>query len=72
MAALGLLVVSASGYGLSLRFYLLVQRSFVATRTGSVFAFAPFVGALLVWRFGDRSESGLLWVGGVLMLAGVA
>ncbi len=71
MAALGLLVVGASGYGLSLRFYLLAQRSFGATRTGSVFAFAPFVGALLAWGLGDRSGSGLLWVGGILMLAGV-
>jgi hypothetical protein len=45
-AALDLLAVGAIGYGLSLRFYLLVQRAFGAARTGSVFAFAPFIGAL--------------------------
>lgn len=35
--ALALLVIGASGYGLSLRFYLLAQRAFGAARTGSVF-----------------------------------
>ena len=43
---LGLLAIGATGYGLSLRFYLLAQRAFGAARTGSVFAFAPFMGAL--------------------------
>ncbi|RPI44782.1 MAG: DMT family transporter, partial [Betaproteobacteria bacterium] len=42
LPALGLLVVGATGYGLSLRCYLLAQRAFGAARTGSVFAFAPF------------------------------
>lgn len=42
-AALALLADGAVGYGLSLRFYLLAQRAFGAARTGSVFAFAPFV-----------------------------
>ncbi len=37
-AALGLMAVGATGYGLSLRFYLLAQREFGAARTGSVFA----------------------------------
>jgi len=41
MVVVGLLAVGASGYGLSLRFYLLAQRTFGAARTGSVFAFAP-------------------------------
>lgn len=41
-----LLVIGATGYGLSLRLYLLAQRAFGAGRTGSVFAFAPFIGAL--------------------------
>ena len=40
-AAVGLLVIGATGYGLSLRFYLLAQRAFGAARTGFVFAFAP-------------------------------
>jgi hypothetical protein len=70
-AALGLFAVGAAGYGLSLRFYLLAQRAFGAARTGSVFAFAPFIGAALAIALGDRSPSGLMVAGGVLMLAGV-
>lgn len=70
-ASLGLLAVGATGYGLSLRFYLLAQRAFGAARTGSVFAFAPFVGALVAFGLGDRSASGWMALGGALMLAGV-
>ena len=70
-AALGLFAVGAVGYGLSLRFYLLAQRAFGAARTGSVFAFAPFIGALLAAALGERSTGGLLLPGGALMLAGV-
>lgn len=69
--ALILLLIGASGYGLSLRFYLLAQRAFGAARTGSVFAFAPFIGAGLALVMGDRSGSWLMAVGGVLMVAGV-
>jgi drug/metabolite transporter (DMT)-like permease len=71
MAALGLLAVGATGYGLSLRLYLLAQRAFGAARTGSVFAFAPFIGALFAFGLGDRSAGGLMLVGGLLMLCGV-
>ena len=70
-AALGLFAVGATGYGLSLRFYLLAQRTFGAARTGSVFAFAPFIGAAVAFGFGDRSAGWLMLLGGVLMLAGV-
>jgi len=70
-AALGLLAVGATGYGLSLRFYLLAQREFGAARTGSVFAFAPFIGAAVAFGFGDRTAGWLMLLGGVLMLAGV-
>lgn len=70
-AAGALLAVGATGYGLSLRFYLLAQRQFGAARTGSVFAFAPFIGALGAFFLGDRSASALLLVGGLLMVAGV-
>ena len=70
-AALALLAVGASGYGLSLRFYLLAQRAFGAARTGSVFAFAPFIGAAMALALGDRSASGLMALGSGLMLAGV-
>ena len=57
--------------GLSLRFYLLAQRSFGAARTGSVFAFAPFVGALAALALGERGATVALAAGGALMLAGV-
>jgi drug/metabolite transporter (DMT)-like permease len=70
-AALGLLVIGATGYGLSLRFYLLAQRAFGAARTGSVFAFAPFVGAALAIVLGDRNGSWIMAAGGLLMLLGV-
>jgi len=70
-AALGLFAVGAVGYGLSLRFYLLAQRAFGAARTGSVFAFAPFIGAALAVAMGDQSISWLMASGSVLMLAGV-
>lgn len=70
-AALGLLAVGATGYGLSLRFYLLAQRAFGAARTGSVFAFAPFMGAGVAFLLGERSASWLMTAGGMLMLAGV-
>ena len=72
MAALGLLAVGATGYGLSLRLYLLAQRAFGAARTGSVFAFAPFIGAAFAFVLGDRSAGGLMMLGGLLMLCGVA
>lgn len=71
MAAAALLAIGATGYGLSLRFYLLAQRAFGAGRTGSVFAFAPFIGALGAFAFGSRTVSGMLVVGGALMLVGV-
>jgi hypothetical protein len=71
MAALALFVIGATGYGLSLRFYLLAQRAFGAARTGSVFAFAPFIGAAFAVLLGDRAVSGLMLLGSVLMLAGV-
>ena len=70
-AALALLAIGAAGYGLSLRLYLLAQRAFGAARTGSVFAFAPFIGALLALAMGDRSASWGMGLGGALMLAGV-
>ena len=71
VAAGTLLAVGATGYGLSLRLYLLAQREFGAGRTGSVFAFAPFIGALGALALGDRSASWMMAVGGVLMLVGV-
>ncbi|XHS76522.1 EamA family transporter [Burkholderiaceae bacterium UC74_6] len=70
-AALALLAIGASGYGLSLRLYLLAQRAFGAARTGSVFAFAPFIGAVIALVLGERSATLGMALGAALMLAGV-
>jgi drug/metabolite transporter (DMT)-like permease len=70
-AAIALLAIGATGYGLSLRLYLLAQREFGAGRTGSVFAFAPFIGALGAFTLGNRTGTWMLVAGGVLMLVGV-
>ncbi|MGB4116095.1 MAG: EamA family transporter [Polaromonas sp.] len=69
--AAALLAVGATGYGLNLRLYLLAQRAFGAGRTGSVFAFAPFIGASAAFAVGSRAGSWLLLAGGALMLAGI-
>jgi drug/metabolite transporter (DMT)-like permease len=69
--ALGIFAVGATGYGLSLRLYLLAQRRFGAARTGSVFAFAPFIGAVAAFAFGERAFSLWFMLGGALMLTGV-
>ncbi len=53
----GLLACGATGYGLSLRLYLLAQRRIGAGRTGSVFALGPFIGAAAAVLMGDRSAS---------------
>jgi ABC-type nickel/cobalt efflux system permease component RcnA len=50
---------------------LLAQRTFGAARTGSVFAFAPFIGAAGAFALGERSASALMAVGGGLMVLGV-
>lgn len=71
LPTLALLAVGATGYGLSLRFYLLAQRAFGAARTGSVFAFAPFVGALFAFTLGERSGSAWMLAGAVLMASGI-
>jgi len=67
-AALALLAVGAVGYGLSLRFYLLAQRAFGAARTGSVFAFAPFIGAALAVGMGDHSVGWLMALEGLVIV----
>jgi drug/metabolite transporter (DMT)-like permease len=71
LPALGLACVGATGYGLSLRLYLLAQRSFGAARTGSVFAFAPFAGAAFAIALGDRSGSVWMLAGAALMISGI-
>jgi len=71
IAALALLASGATGYGLSLRLYLLAQRRIGAGRTGSVFALAPFVGAALAWALGDRTSGGWTLVAVGLFASGV-
>lgn len=68
---LGLLAVGAVGYGLSLRLYLRAQRQLGAARTGSVFALAPFIGALLAPLAGETGEPVRLLLAGALFLVGV-
>lgn len=66
-----LLSIGAFGYGLSLRFYLLAQRSFGASRTGSLFAAAPFIGAAISFGLGERQISLYLIAATILMIVGV-
>ena len=68
---LTLLALGAVGYGLSLRFYLLAQRRMGAARTGSVFAFAPFVGAAGAVLAGERTATLGMGLAAALMLLGV-
>lgn len=58
--AVELLLAGALGYGVSLALYLRAQRVLGAARTGSVFALAPFVGAVTAFAAGDRAGAGLV------------
>jgi drug/metabolite transporter (DMT)-like permease len=69
-ALAALLVCGAAGYGVSLRLYLHAQRVLGAARTGSIFAVAPFVGAVVAFLVGDRAD--LVRVGGSAVLFGAA
>jgi drug/metabolite transporter (DMT)-like permease len=69
--AAGLLVCGASGYGLSLRFYLMAQRRIGAGRTGSVFALAPFLGAGLAALLADQGANATTALAGLLFAVGV-
>jgi drug/metabolite transporter (DMT)-like permease len=71
-AALVLLACGATGYGVSLRLYLLAQRAIGAGRTGSVFAVAPFIGAALAVAIGGRAITGWTLAAAGLFAAGVA
>jgi drug/metabolite transporter (DMT)-like permease len=70
--ALGLITCGATGYGLSIRLYLLAQRRIGAARTGSVFATAPFVGLVASLAIGEQWPGGVLWVAAALFGLGVA
>lgn len=71
VATLALLACGATGYGLSLRFYLLAQRRIGAGRTGSIFAVGPFVGAALAWALGDRVAGAATVIGTMAFALGV-
>jgi len=65
---LGLVAIGATGYGFSLRLYLKAQRVLGAGRTASVFASAPFCGALLAWALGERAGAFAVAAGGLMVL----
>jgi drug/metabolite transporter (DMT)-like permease len=67
----GLLAAGALGYGVSLRLYLLAQRRLGAGRTASVYALAPFAGALVAWLAGEPIGGAVSFAGGALLVAGV-
>jgi drug/metabolite transporter (DMT)-like permease len=71
-AALVLIACGATGYGVSLRLYLLAQRAIGAARTGSVFALAPFLGAAIAIAAGERAATGWTVVAAALFATGVA
>lgn len=66
-----LVACGASGYGLSLRLYLLAQRQIGVARTGSVFAVAPFVGAALGWALGVQAGGPLTALSAALFAGAV-
>lgn len=68
---LGLLACGATGYGMSLRLYLLAQRRIGAGRTGSVFSVAPFIGVLAALALGERPGGVTTAIAGLLFLAGL-
>lgn len=67
-----LLVTGATGYGLSLRLYLLGQRRIGSARTASVFALAPFIGAALGMALGAPLVGWGTAVAALLFAMGVA
>ena len=68
LALLGLVVVGGTGYGVSLRLYLKAQRTLGAGRTASVFASAPFCGALVAWALGEPAGLYAVAAGAVMAL----
>lgn len=70
-AAAALVAIGAVGYGGSLRWYLLAQRTFGVARTASVFGTAPFIGALAAVAAGERTAGVAVVAAAVLMAAGM-
>jgi drug/metabolite transporter (DMT)-like permease len=67
----GLVVTGGLGYGASLRLYLGAQRRIGAARTASIFATAPFIGAIVAWSLGDRTAGWSTLAAGALIGVGV-
>jgi hypothetical protein len=57
---------------LSLKLYILGQRELGAARTGSIFGFAPLVGATTAFVLGDRAGALVVGAAAVLLCGGVA
>lgn len=70
LTALAVATCGAFGYGGSLRLYLRAQRVLGAARTGSVFAVAPFLGAIVALALGEPFGVATA-IGGALMAVGV-
>ncbi len=70
-AVAALLACGAIGYGASLRLYLRAQREVGAARTGTVFAAAPFIGALVAWGMGERAGGAATLAAALLCAAGI-
>ncbi len=70
--ALALVSCGALANGVSLALYILAQRRIGAARTGSVFALAPFIGALAAWLAGERAFGAWAVAALTLFLIGVA
>jgi drug/metabolite transporter (DMT)-like permease len=66
-----LLVLGALGYGVSLQLYLRAQTLVGAARTASIFATAPFVGAIAALLLGSPWPGWPLPVAACLMIAGI-
>ena len=70
-AVMMVLACGAFGYGGRLRLYLRAQRILGSARTGSVFAIAPFLGALVSVALGEPFGGVATVLGGGLMVLGV-
>jgi len=68
-AAIALLATGAIGFGASLRWYLLAQRTFGIARTASLFAIAPFAGAAIAFAFGERTASAPVFAASAVLIA---
>jgi len=72
-SAVALIAAGAIGFGASLRWYVLAQRTFGVARTASLFSIAPFAGSAIAYAFGERATAGPLFALATgLIAAGVA